>query len=122
MEESGNARIASTMLGYEDHGILSSMLHLELGGGGQQGFGGYTLDDRPAEEYGGDRRPYVGAGLWLAQVLRVVGVSKWEDLKGKHVRYERRNGMIKKIGHIIEDKWFDAEEEFQKLADEEKDE
>ena len=39
----GNARITSTMLGIEDHGILTCMLHLQQEGCGQA-FGGYRLD------------------------------------------------------------------------------
>ena len=35
-----NAVIQSTMLGYEDHGILTCFLHLDYSGAGQ-GFGGY---------------------------------------------------------------------------------
>ena len=39
----GNAKIKSTKLGYEDHGILTCFLILEQESS-SQGFGGYRLD------------------------------------------------------------------------------
>lgn len=90
--ETKNAIIESTMLGYEDHGILTYFLHLNYGGSGQ-GFGGYKL--------GAEYTTKVIEGI-----LKAVGVEKWEDLKGKHVRVNILQGKIEAIGHIIEDKWF----------------
>lgn len=111
----GNAIIERTMLGYEDHGILTCFLCLKQSSSGQ-GFGGYTLDDRPKKDkegnrYGG-REPAVFAGFWIKRILEVVGVSKWEDLVGKHIRVVGEEfGTIKGIGNIIEDKWFYPERE-----------
>lgn len=39
----GNAKIKSTMLGFEDHGIMTCFLQLEQASSGQC-FGGYRLD------------------------------------------------------------------------------
>jgi hypothetical protein len=72
------ARIKSTTLGREDHGMLSSFLHLEYAkvgekvGSSGQGFGGYVLT--------GDY-----ANMWLEGVLDAVGVGDWKDLPGKWV-------------------------------------
>ena len=38
-----NVKIDDTMLGYENHGILTCILYMKWDGGGQ-GFGGYELD------------------------------------------------------------------------------
>lgn len=76
-------KITGTMLGYEDHGILTSSVSCEGGVGGVS-FGGYTYDqyDRVAEK----RVVSNGFGLdQIAQIMQVVGVSKWEALPGKQV-------------------------------------
>lgn len=98
--ETENAKITGTLLGYEDHGIFTCMIFVEYGGNGGQGFGGYAL--------GGDY-----TNKWIEGVLKTVGVEKWEDLKGKHIRIVRKDwsSPIKKIGHIIEDVWFEPPKE-----------
>lgn len=84
------------MLGSEDRGIFTFMINFEFEGGGQ-GFGGYVL--------GGEYTNTVIKGI-----LYVVGVDKWEDLKGKYVRIEgEKFGPINRMGNLIEDKWFDPE-------------
>lgn len=105
-EEIQNAEIKSTMLGYEDHGILTWFLHLNFGGSGQ-GFGGYAMDSYSKTKE--KRIPSEILGVHLQQILEVVGVEKWEDLEGKHVRIKREegwNGKIIALGNFLEDKWF----------------
>jgi hypothetical protein len=109
-----NAKISGTMLGNEDHGIFTAMLYLDFGGSGQ-GFGGYGLDAWQQEE--SYRRDITGAGTeFIKQILYIVGVDKWEDLKGKYVRVKREDdnwsSPIIAIGNIIEDKWFTPKEWF----------
>jgi len=100
----GNAKITSTMLGYEDHGILTCMIHLTQGASGQ-GFGGWRLDSYSKKLKCKTDSAY--AGFWMRRLLEVVGVEKWEDLKGKYIRVDGEEfGNIEGIGHIIEDKWF----------------
>lgn len=94
-----NARIDSTFLGREDHGIFTAFLYLDYGGGGQ-GFGGYVLKDKYA---------YV----FVSRVLETVGASSWENLPGKHVRVCVEQGKALGIGHIIEDKWYFPEREWE---------
>ena len=102
----GNARIKSTMLGYEDHGILTCFLNLEQNGTGQ-GFGGYRLDAPKGYSKFTD--------LWVKQILKVVGVEKWESLEGKYIRVKGKAfGSIEGIGHITDDKWFFPKEEIAK--------
>lgn len=100
-----NAQIKRTMLGFEDHGIFTAFLFVEWPGSGC-GFGGYHLGkDVPDQQSG------YGAAF-IQRVLKTVGVEKWEDLQGKFIRIESEGlgGGIRRIGHIIEDKWFDPKE------------
>ena len=110
-----NAKIKSTMLGYEDHGILTFMLYLDCGDGTSQGFGGYQLDT-PVHHEGHflGRAPTKAPGLILKRILETVGVERWEDLRGKVIRIQRREEVlhapITRIGHMLDDKWFDVVE------------
>lgn len=106
-----NAKITGTMLGVEDHGIMSSFVYLEWSGGGV-GFGGYALD-----QYDKILEKRVGApfGLdYIKEIMEVVGVSRWEDLKGKYVRVKSEGwgGTAVAIGNLLEDKWFEPKEWF----------
>lgn len=102
MMETKNATIESTMLGTEDHGILTFYLSLDYGGSGQSA-GGYGLDDYDKTL---KRRKGTAYGLQLIQaVMETVGVTKWEDLKGKHIRVQAEHTSIKSIGHFLENKW-----------------
>ena len=114
----GNAQIKDTMLGYEDHGIMTCFLHLEQKASGQ-GFGGFCLDDVPLkEDKKGDRRPSKLAGWWIKRILETVGVERWEDLKGQFIRVDGEEfGDIFGIGHIIEDKWFYPKKELEAMKE-----
>lgn len=94
------------MLGYEDHGIMTIYLTLDYGGT-MQGFGGYALDVYSEEDK--ERLPSKALGEWVMNLLDIVGVNKYEDLKGKYIRVELEegwNGKILGIGNLLEDKWF----------------
>lgn len=93
-----NAIIESTMLGIEDHGMITCFLHLNYGGSGQ-GFGGYSLESMDSKGI-----------TFIRKILETVGVDKWEQLKGKYVRARWEHNKCHAIGHIIEDKWFSPEE------------
>jgi hypothetical protein len=88
-----NARIRSTMLGREDHGIPTAFVHLEWEGAGQ-GFGGYDL------------RHHTG---FVQNVLDTVGVSAWEKLPGTVVRVDSDDCKAYRIGHAIDDRWYEPE-------------
>ena len=106
MSEINNAKIVSTTLGVEDYGIMSSFLHLEWEGAGI-GFGGYRLGGESGMAY-------------IEEILNVVGVDKWEDLKGKYVRVDSEGlgGKALGIGNIIKDTWLYHEEFFKKFEKE----
>jgi hypothetical protein len=99
------ATIDSTMLGFEDHGILTAFLHLSWPGGGI-GVGGYSYDTFSKRE---DRR--IGTGFGTDQIIRIlqtVGVSTWEALKGRQVvvlfNGSAWGSVAAGIAHISEDR------------------
>ncbi|MDD5022281.1 MAG: hypothetical protein PHR82_09175 [Endomicrobiaceae bacterium] len=112
-----NARITGTMLGKEDHGILTFELFLDFGGS-CCAFGGYALDGYDKDT---NKRVVKAAGLRaIVEILDCVGVEKWEDLPGKYIRCESDGwgGKIVAIGNILQDKWFRIREFFEKAKDE----
>jgi hypothetical protein len=111
-----NAIIESTSLGFEDHGIFTCFLYLKLEVG-SQGFGGYGLDEWVGERSAdGKRVDKTGVGLeFIRAIMETVGVEKWEDLKGKHIRIIKApqwNSQIEGIGNFLEDKWFEPKKWF----------
>lgn len=98
--EINNAKITGTSLGFEDHGIMTSWLTLEWDGGGI-GVGGYVLGGQSGIDF-------------IKETLKVIGVEKWEDLKGKYCRVETGGigSTATAIGNIIEDKWLNPKEFF----------
>lgn len=98
-----NARITSTKLTIEDHGCLCAWLTLDMGGMGCC-YGGFNMWSKKCDSDYGARK--------IVELFKVIGVESWEQIPGKHIRYVY-NGLgstIKKIGHIIEDKWFTWED------------
>ena len=110
MIEIKNAKITSTMLGVEDHGILTCWLYLEYGESGCQGcqgFGGYSLDTPDKTHVFWLRRVGCAWGMeFINRILAVVGVEKWEQLPGKHIRVRAEHSKVHAIGNIIKDNWF----------------
>lgn len=92
-----NGKIAETFLGFEDHGIFTFVISIEIEHY-RQGFGLYSIESAFA----------------LKQVLNTVGVRSWEELEGKYVRVkylsDEYNEKIHAIGHIMEEKWFSFED------------
>ena len=106
-----NAKITSTMLGREDHGIMTFMIFVEFDGC-RCGIGGYALDyyDRDTQT----RVFNIKDMEAISKILDVVGVDKWEDLPGKYIRI-KDNGWgstIDEIGNLMEEKWFNLREFF----------
>jgi hypothetical protein len=80
------AKIESTMLGLEDHGVVTAYLHLKWDGSGI-GVGGYCLDT-PVKKPDGTHSHREGTGYGLDHIMRLtqtVGVSTWENLTGADV-------------------------------------
>lgn len=114
-----NAKITSTMLGREDHGILTFMVFVEFGCSGC-GIGGYAIDQY---DRGTGKRVFSGNGLEaISKILETVGVDKWEDLPNKYIRV-KDNGWgstIDEIGNLMEEKWFNIREFFANNNEKEK--
>ena len=110
-----NAKISSTMLGREDHGIMTFMIYIDACDF-TYGIGRYCLDEFNSAT---QTRVFRAESMEvISKILEVVGVDKWEDLPGKYIRIEY-NGFgstVTKIGNIIEEKWFDLKEFFGKIG------
>lgn len=104
-----NATITSTMLGSEDHGIFTFVLHLDYGGSGQ-GAGCISLDGYDKET---DKRFFHPKSMALiARICEIAGVDKWEDLKGKHIRVKADWDYVAEIGHLLKDDWLNFKDFF----------
>ncbi len=110
-----NAKIVSTFLGVEGHGILTCQIHV----GGEawgQAFGGYGLDEPILDE--NDKfvcRRGAAFGMeWINQLLKTLDVSSYEKLPGTIVRVRyagtRYSGSIEAIGHALKEQWFAPKE------------
>lgn len=81
------AKITGTMLGYEDHGILTCMLTVDYGGGSMQGVGGYCLD-RPVMDDNDHFVKRIGTAYgmeFVARMIQACGVESWEQVKGRTI-------------------------------------
>ena len=106
-----NAKITSTMLGREDHGIMTFMIYIDAENF-SCGVGGFCLDEFDTDS---QTRVFRAKSMKaVSEILNVVGVDKWEDLPGKYIRFEDNDcgATAIKIGNIIDDKWFDMKNFF----------
>lgn len=110
-----NAQIEGTMLGIEDHGILTAFVHCKWRECLHCGFGGYSFDTY--NSYSKKREGSAYGAWFIRRVLDTVGVDKWEDLKGRYIRIKTAgwgDGILA-IGHITEDKWFEPKKEWEEV-------
>lgn len=109
-----NMKITGTMLGYEDHSVLTCWLYLE-GDGCGVGFGGYALD---AYDKAKGKRVALGVGFdAIAEILHTLDLRSWEELPGTFIRAntDGPGGRCSKIGHLMKDRWFSFEDYFAPL-------
>lgn len=111
-----NALITNADLSMADYGCLTLAITLDGGGWGVV-YGGYCLGHGylGADDFDGS-----ASGLEsIMRIMDVVGVERFQDLKGKYVRVATKGwgGSVKIIGNILKNQWFDAETFF---ADKEK--
>ena len=113
MKEILNAEITNVSLSMADHGCLTYGLTLKMGAT-RCIYGGICI----GKGYlGADHFEGYAKGMEaLMRIMDVIGVSRWEDIKGKYCRVESEGWgtIISKIGNIIEEKWFDQREFFSK--------
>lgn len=103
-----NALITNADLSMADHGCLTLSITLDGGGWGVV-YGGYCLGHG---YLGADNFDGSASGLEsIMRIMDVVGVERFQDLKGKYVRVATKGwgSSVKIIGNILRDKWFDAE-------------
>lgn len=107
-----NAKITSTFLGVEDHGIFTAYVTVEGHAFGCS-FGGYAFDE-PLRDGSGEFVKRRGCGFgseFIKRLLEVLEVEKWESLTGTPVRIKIDGngfGAIKDIGHFLKDQWLDV--------------
>lgn len=106
-----NAKITSANLSMADHGVITLSLILEGAGWGCV-YGGYVLGKGylGADEFEGSAKGMES----IMRIMDVVGVEKFNDLKGKIIRVAIKGwgDSVKIIGNVISDKWFDIESFF----------
>ena len=102
-----NAIIKSMDISIERGFILDCWLHLDYGGL-CQGFGGYALYLSKTAKH---HNKMSGAGHHIYNIMEIADVDKWENLKGKTIRVKSEDGLIKEIGHIVKDKWYNPSKE-----------
>lgn len=103
-----NALITNADLSMADHGCLTLSITLDGGGWGVV-YGGYCLGHG---YLGADNFDGSASGLEsIMRIMDVVGVERFQDLKGKYVRVATKGwgSSVKIIGNILRGKWFDAE-------------
>lgn len=107
-----NARITNTMLGREDHGIMTFMIYVDISESGGCGIGGWALDGYDRET---KTRVFSAKSMEaVSKILDTVGVDTWEQMRGKYIRV-KDNGWgktIDEIGNLMENKWFNIREFF----------
>ena len=106
-----NAKIEGARLWFEDHGCLCFDLHL-VHEGGHQSFGGYSLISQAQREFKRDGGDYTG--WYIKRVFDVAEVDDFDDLQGKTIRVKIEDGLIRAIGNIIKDDWFEPRVDFKK--------
>lgn len=103
-----NALITNADISMADHGCLTLSITLDGGGWGVV-YGGYCLGHG---YLGADNFDGSASGLEsIMRIMDVVGVVRFQDLKGKYVRVATKglSGPVKIIGNILNDQWFDIE-------------
>jgi hypothetical protein len=106
-----NAVIEKALISSGDRGFLDCWLHLTYGGSGQ-GFGGYALYLPKSWRHHSIESP---ARHFIFRCMEVAGVTDWDRMSGRTIRVKASNGLIRSIGHIINDDWFSPEIDFADL-------
>lgn len=108
-----NAQITDVSLEINDHCCLTFSITLKGSGWGAS-FGGYNLAFFNGTSFKGSEKGLEA----LTRIMDVVGVAKWEDIKGHYVRVKQQNRLVVGIGNIIEEKWFEPREFFKEIENE----
>lgn len=104
-----NARVEKANLWFEDHGCLCFDLEF-VHQGGHQSFGGINLMNQFTKKF--ERTGGNVAGWYIKRIFDICGAERYDDLKGKTVRVKIEDGIIRAIGNIILDDWFEPRVDF----------
>lgn len=78
-------KVTRTFLGIEDHGILTFSIQMDFGPGGQQGVGGFQLDEHFPGSPIHSRRGLASGMEFVRRLLLAFGVRSWEQVAGRTV-------------------------------------
>lgn len=109
-----NCKITNVSLTMADYCSLVFWITVEGAGWGCN-IGGYKIATGMFGAKPEGFKAETGDGLVaMMRIMDAVGVSKWEDLKGKYcrVKTEGWGGTVNEIGNIISDKWFNLKDFF----------
>lgn len=106
-----NARIASALIGFDEHNELGVTLKLGYCGGGLS-FGGSGLYVHDGHKH---HSKWGLAGHFIYRCLEIAGAYDWTEIPGKTIRIKIDGGGIYSIGHIIDEDWFTPSEDFKGL-------
>lgn len=111
-----NAQIKSVDLS-NDGGIFSLAMALEGNGWGVV-YGGRVI----GKSYDNEITSSENGIEYIMRIMDVVGVSRFNDMKGKYVRVALKGwgDSVEIIGNIIENKWFDQKAFFDNKKEGEK--
>lgn len=115
-----NALITNISLTMSDYCCLTFWVTVEGSGWGCS-LGGYKIASGMLGAKIEDFKAETGNGLIaMMRIMDVVGVEKWEDLKGKYCRVKlgEWGSTVSCIGNILKDKWFDIKEFFEEKVKE----
>lgn len=106
-----NAQITSVDLSMADYGCLCIEIGLKGSSWGCT-YGGYAIGHGylGADEFKGSED-----GIeYIMRIMDTVGVEKFNQMKGQYVRVATRKSdrIVKIIGNILKDQWFDTESFF----------
>lgn len=103
-----NAVIKSYDIGCEHPGFR--FINLRLGyerGYGEQVFG---VSASHLIEANNHHKLLTPSDRQLYRIMEIAGVTQVNQIPGKIIRVRKEDGLIKQIGHIIKDIWFDPKE------------
>ena len=106
-----NAKIIDADLDMSDHGCICLRMPIE-----GNGFGCVLGGECLGLGYLGaqDFDSFEKALVYIMRIMDVVGVERFNDLKGKYIRVATQGwgGYVKIIGNLINNKWFDMADFF----------
>lgn len=108
-----NVKITDVSITMGVHGCVTFYVFIE-GSNWMGSLGGYCIGhgylDALDSEFDGSAKGVEA----MARIMDVVGVEKWQALKGCYARVESDGwgSKVTRIGNIIRDKWFDLDKFF----------